>query len=103
MMSRRQPSPPDPTPPASAYAAFVGIDWADQKHAVCLLDGTRQIESELEHTPEAIAAWALELREQFGGRPVAVILEQARGGLIYALMPYEHLVLFPINPKQAAC
>jgi transposase len=83
-------------------AAYVGIDWADQKHALCLLDGTRQIEEDLEHSPEAIAAWADGLRRQFDGRLIAVAVEQSRGALIYALMQYEHLVLYPINPTQLA-
>ena len=84
------------------FAAYVGIDWADRQHAVCLLDGTGHIDQELEHSPEAIAAWAEALRQRYGGLPVAVALEQSRGPLIYALMQYAHLVLFPINPKQLA-
>jgi transposase len=84
------------------FAAYVGIDWADKKHSVCLLDGTRQIEEDLEHSPEAIAAWADGLRHRFAGCPVAVALEQSRGALIYGLMQYEHLVLFPVNPMQLA-
>src|SRR4030095_16174789 len=54
------------------------------------------------HTPEAIAAWAAGLARDFGGRPVAVMLEQSRGALLHALLQYPQLVLFPINPKQAA-
>jgi transposase len=42
------------------------------------------------------------LRQRYDGRPVAVCLEQSRGALIYALMKYDCLVLFPINPKQLA-
>src|SRR5262245_34169206 len=84
------------------FAACVGIDWADQKHVVCLLEETGPTEQDLDQTPEAIAAWADALRSRFDGRPVAVALEQSRGALIYALMQYEHLVLFPINPLQLA-
>ena len=43
------------------------------------------------------------MRKKFGGRQVAVILEQSKGALIYALMKYEFLVLYPVNPKQLAC
>jgi len=90
-------------PPAEeTFAAYVGIDWADQQHAVCMLDDARQTEQELQHSPEAIAAWAEALRKRFDGRPIAVALEQSRGALIYALMQYEHLTLYPINPKQLA-
>jgi hypothetical protein len=37
------------------FAAFVGIDWADQKHAWCLqaADSQKRESGELEHTPEA--------------------------------------------------
>lgn len=86
------------------FAAYVGIDWADQKHDVALLPAGRETEEhrQVEQTPEAIDAWATELRQRFAGRPVAVCLEQSKGGLIYALMKYEFLVLYPINPKQLA-
>jgi transposase len=42
------------------------------------------------------------LRQRFGGRPVAVCLEQSRGALIFALMQYECLLLCPLNPSQLA-
>jgi transposase len=84
------------------FAALVGIDWADQKHDVCLLDVATQEPQHfvLTHTPEAIDDWAAELRQRFGGRPVGICLEQSRGALVYALMKYEHLVLFPLNPSR---
>ena len=69
------------------FAAFVGIDWADAKHDVCLQavgSDTREF-SQLEHTPEAIDAWARALQERFAGRPVAVGLELNKGPLVYAL------------------
>jgi len=91
------------TAPAE-FVAFVGIDWADQEHAVCLLTaGSHQLQaSTVPQRAEALEAWASELRLRFGGRPVAVCLEQSRGALAYALMKYEFLVLFPLNPKQLA-
>lgn len=87
------------------FAAFIGIDWADEEHDVYILAGDELIpeESSLEQDPEAIDHWATQLRDRFGGRPVAVCLEQARGALIYALQKYDFLVLFPINPKQLSC
>ena len=86
------------------FAAYVGIDWADEKHDLALLP-TGQAKEEhrqLDQTPEAIDAWATELRQRFGGQSVAICLEQSKGGLIYALMKYDFLVLYPINPKQLA-
>jgi len=65
------------------FAAFVGIDWGDQKHAVCLRAKGVEVEHELSQKAAEIDAWASELRTRFGGRPVAVCLEQSRGPLIY--------------------
>lgn len=83
------------------FAAFVGIDWGDQKHAVCLVADGVESERELPHRAAEIDTWANELRTRFHGRLVAVCVEQSRGPLIYALLKYEFFVLFPVNPKQA--
>ena len=92
----------DHAAPLPPFAALVGIDWADRKHDVCLLDldtGRRE-HLVLAHTPEAIDDWACQLRSRFGGRPVAVCLEQSKGALVYALLKYDFLVLFPLNPAR---
>jgi transposase len=85
-------------------AAFVGLDWADQKHAVALqeADSDQRHHFELDHTPEALQNWIQSLRERFGGRPVAIAVEQKRGALIYALMHVEFLHLYPVNPVTVA-
>lgn len=87
-----------------SYAAYVGIDWADRKHDVCLkVAGSDACEHEvLVHRPEAIERWACGLRERFLGQPIAVCLEIARGPLVSALQRYEFLVLFPVNPSTLA-
>ena len=92
---------PNPVPPQ--FAAFVGIDWADQQHAVCLspADPLTPEQFTIQHTPTAIAEFVATLRQRFAGKPVAIALEQARGALLYALMSYDFLVLFPINPTTA--
>ena len=56
----------------------------------------------MENTPEALEAWAAALQQRFGGRPIAVIVEQSRGALVYMLTKYPHLVLFPVHPTTAA-
>jgi len=82
------------------FAAFVGIDWADQKHAWALqIPGHLDVErGDLDHTPEAVAFWATELARRFAGRLIAVALEQSRGSLVFMLTKYAHLVLFPVHP-----
>jgi len=82
------------------FAAFVAIDWADQKHAWILRatgSSDRQAGT-IDHTPEAVDVWAAELRLRFSGQPVAVALEQSRGPLVFMLTKYEHLIIFPIHP-----
>jgi transposase len=83
------------------YIALIGIDWSDSKHDICLIDSqTLQREATvLRHSPKTIDEWALSLRERFGGHQVAVCLEQSRGPLIYALMKYDFITLYPVNPS----
>ena len=87
-----------------ACAAFVGLDWADAKHDVCLqaVGSTTQECSQLDHKLAAIDAWARALPERCAGRPVAVGLELNKGPLVYALRKYDFFVLFPINPGTLA-
>jgi transposase len=82
------------------FAAFVGIDWADEKHAWAMqIPGNPKVErGDLDHTPEAVEVWAAELALRFAGRPIAVALEQSRGSLLFMLTKYAHLVLFPVHP-----
>lgn len=85
----------------SEYAAFCGFDWADKKHDICLVDaasGKKEF-SVIKHTPQALSEWASNLRTRFGGRKVAVCLEQSRGPLIFALLKYDFLTLYPVNPS----
>ena len=93
-------TPPLPT----VYAAFVGLDWGDEKHALslCAAGSTAIERSTLEQTPEALAAWANALRTRFPNGKIAVALEQARGALLAGLSQYEHIVPFPVNPKSLA-
>ena len=85
------------------FAAQIGLDWADQKHfwAMRTADGKLQ-RGELLNTPEAIQVWAAELGQRFGGRPIAVALEQSRGAVIAMLCKYAHLVLFPVHPNTVS-
>jgi hypothetical protein len=85
-------------------AALIGIDWASQRHALCLYDcasGKREA-STLEHMPEAIAQWARGLQERFAGKKIALCLERAKGPLMNALLEHPFFVLYPVNPATAA-
>ena len=90
--------------PNQEYAAFIAIDWADEKHAFSLqAAGQKKKETgSLVQKPEIIGEWVAKLRERFGGRQVAVGVEQSRGALIHALLDYDFVVIYPIHPTTVA-
>jgi Transposase IS116/IS110/IS902 family len=75
---KEQPSCPAQVP----ISVFVGIDWADAKHDICLLlpDEGDARHVQIENTAEALHDWVLKLIEEFGGRGnIYVASEKARG------------------------
>ena len=88
----------------SQFAAFIGIDWADRKHDVCLqAAGADAVElSVVEHRPKAIDGWARGLRERFAGQRIAVCLELSQGPIVSALLEHDIFVIFPVNPSTLA-
>lgn len=83
------------------FAATIGWDWADQKHDLWLrpADGSKPQHVRLEQSPEALHEWVAKMQERFGGRPLAIGIETSRGAAISALLAYDFLVIFPLNPK----
>ena len=61
------------------FTAFIGIDWADTKHDICLqAAGSEQREFDcIAHQVDGIEQWAYKMRERFGG-PIAVALELSK-------------------------
>ena len=86
------------------YAAFVGLDWADQKHDVSIVSaaGRPPIHKIITHTPEALSEWLMELRQQYPDGQIAICLEQSKGAILFHLIGYDFLTIFPINPKNLA-
>ena len=85
------------------FTAFIGIDWADTKHDICIQPaGTEEREFDrIAHQPQHIEQWAHEVHERFGG-PIAVILELSKGPIVSALQKHDFFVLFPVNPLMLA-
>jgi len=92
------------SPEASPVAAWVGLDWADQQHVICLYEVAtgQSTVSRLEQKPESLQDWLSQLRQRFDGAPVAIVLEQARGAVIYALLSADFVRLYPVNPQSLA-
>jgi hypothetical protein len=84
--------------------AGIGLDWADQRPEIRLaVAGSTTVESfTAEQKPAAWHAWVAQLRARFPQGKIAVALDQSRGALIYALMNYDCLLLYPIPPKTLA-
>jgi transposase len=91
-------------PPEPEFAAFVALDWGDQKHCWALAPaGSDSLQTaELNNTPEDVALWATQLLQRFDGRPIAVALEQKRGAVVNLLMRHAHLTLYFVPPGMLA-
>ena len=90
-------------PSSTGFTAFVGLDWADAKHDICVQAAdceTREFDR-FPHRVAAIEEWAHAMQQRFGGR-IAVALELSKGPIVYALQKYDFFVLFPINPSMLA-
>ena len=85
-------------------AAFLAIDWADQKHEWKMyVPELGKFESGgLDHRPESVEAFAAALAFRFGGRKIEVALEQSRGALFYMLTKYAYFAIRPVPPSAVA-
>lgn len=83
------------------FKATIGLDWADQKHDLWIQpEGSQKhVHTVLEQTPEALHTWVAQARERFQSGPIAIAVETSRGPIISALMAYDFIVLYPVNPK----
>jgi hypothetical protein len=55
------------TSPEPKFAAYISIDWADQKHdwAWCPTDGGPKRTGQFAHSPEAVHAWVAQVGAAF--------------------------------------
>jgi len=86
------------------YAAYIGVDWGDKEHSICLqaADSKRVEEFTVKQKPEVLHDWILQLFARFGGRKVALAIEQTKGAVIHALLAYDFVHVFRIPPKSLA-
>jgi len=86
------------------FPVVVGIDWADQKHDICLWDAEGQtLEFDVvKHRPEVLHDWMCKLRDRYPGQPVAIGLEQSKGALAFLLMQYGFITIYFVHPATVA-
>ena len=85
---------------ACPYDLILGLDRADQKADLCLIDtatGQRRGLT-LATAPEALCQWLAQLRQQHPTARVGLCLEQPAVHLIPFLEAYAWITLHPINP-----
>jgi len=85
---------------------FVGIDWGNEQHFVCLLDEAgRNIGGRFfDHSGDGIAAiceWLFEQTSASSAESFFVAIETTRGALVETLLE-RGMVVHSINPKQLA-
>jgi transposase len=100
-------SPTQATPapaPAAPIVCWIGLDWADKKHCLVVrtAPGATPQTHLVEHTPEALDAWFLQLRQAHPTGRLAVAIEQSRGAVLYCLLKYDFLAIYPVNPRCLA-
>jgi transposase len=85
------------------FRFWVGVDWGDERHEVCVLDAHRgvRLQRSVRHAGDEIAALIDELLALVGGDPaqLAVAIETPRGAIVETLIE-RGVGVFAINPKQ---
>jgi transposase len=85
------------------YAAWVGFDWGDQEHLWALqwTDTGERERGRLEQTPEALDLWLGQLMSRLNGRRIGVAIEQKHGAVVWMLLKYECVEIYPVHPQTA--
>jgi len=90
----------NPSTTANDIVATIGLDWADEKHDLCIRPQQGKPEHQtIEQTPEAVHEWIAKLRQRWPVGKIALAVETSRGAIICALMAYDFFLIYPINPK----
>lgn len=82
---------------------FVGVDWATEEHAVCLVDDAGKVVGErmFSHSGTGLADMCSWLLEKTAGEPsgLNVAIEVPHGAVVETLLE-RGMSVFAINPKQ---
>ena len=80
---------------------YLGVDWADQTHAVWVVDehGTKVTTRMVPHTAEGLSEWGRELDEwRAQGAELWAAIERPEGRIVDFLLDHG-VVVYPVNPK----
>ena len=82
---------------------YLGVDWADQTHAVWVVDerGTKITERAVPHTAEGLGEWGRELDEwRAQGIELWAAIERREGRVVDVLLDHG-VVVYPVNTQGA--
>lgn len=84
------------------YPLVIGIDWADQEHALCLLDtDTQEFKHKaLENTPEAIQAWLTDIRSEHPDERIMVCIEKNDTNIKHTLSIFSWVDLAEVSENR---
>src|SRR3989441_848762 len=87
-------------PPRSAMNFSVGLDWASQAHAVCVIDGTGRVrwKESVEHSAKGLAELLRQLARFGPPASLSVAIERPSGLVVDTLMDAGYRVV-PIHPN----
>ncbi len=79
---------------------FVGLDWAKEEHAICVIDenGRVRVRFSAPHTASGIAGLLAQLRRLGSPAELPVAIERPGGALVDALVQAGHPVV-PVHPN----
>lgn len=80
---------------------YLGVDWADQQHAVWVVDerGSKVTARAVPHTAEGLSEWGRELDEwRAQGIELWAAIERPDGRVVDCLLDHG-VVVYPVNPK----
>jgi len=81
---------------------YIGIDWADEEHAFHLFADQQEDHGSFKQDPQAIEQTIQSWRKNYPHAKLLIAIEQAKGALINALIGYDDLQIFPVNPTALA-
>ncbi|MFT5757584.1 MAG: hypothetical protein ACI9LM_002320 [Alteromonadaceae bacterium] len=85
------------------HSVYVGIDWANDKHDLCVQQANSEIRKfkVIKHSANTINDWIITLHKQYKGQ-IAVAVELSKGPIVYALQKFDFVTIYPVNPSMLA-
>ena len=87
----------------NGYEVVIGIDWADEKNDLWIMDKERAQGEHRQVAQDAVALhqFAQQIKERYGGKRIALVVDQKRGGLINFLLGLDFVDLYPVHAASA--